>query len=102
MYCMYVVTQHDGKERSQRMHSAQYDVNKERSQRIHFYQRAALCARWSRGPVSSGKLLEIEAFRGNYDTGTYAVPLRAYLFLINTYKYSTCQEMYLYVLIRTK
>jgi len=31
-----------------------------------------------------------------------AVPLRAYLFLINTYKYSTCQKMYLYVLISTK
>ena len=31
-----------------------------------------------------------------------SVPLRPYLFLINTYKYSTWQEMYLYVLIRTK
>ena len=40
---------------------------------LNFYQRAALCARWSRGPVSSGKLLEIEAFRGNYDTGTYGI-----------------------------
>ena len=35
-------------------------------------------------------------------TNLIAVPLRAYLFLINTYKYSTRQEMYLYVLIRTK